>query len=60
VFGERSLRQEVLHKIWDSRGPHELMAIMRSLPEARDPTLVEELKNEASACEVVQPHVADG
>jgi hypothetical protein len=54
-----SPRQQVLRKIWDSRGPAELMTIMKSSPAARDLSLVEELKNQASACEFVQPQAAE-
>jgi hypothetical protein len=35
------------------------MERLRSSPVARDPTLIEELRNEASGCEVVQPSAAD-
>jgi hypothetical protein len=35
------------------------MEALRSSLESRDPTLVEELRNEANSCEIVQPNVAD-
>jgi len=55
---EKSPRQKVLRRIWDSQGLKDLMIIMASSAIARDPTLVDELESQAVACEIGMPEVA--
>ena len=56
---ELSARQQALLKIWNSQDISELLQLMAEMRAARDPSLVQELVDEASRCEMVNPVLAN-
>src|ERR1700687_3001509 len=47
-------RQEVLKRIWETQGPHDLLKILEHEPAAREDGIAEELRKEAAELALYQ------
>lgn len=58
MTNQQTPRQQALTAIWNSEGPDDLVEILADQAAARSESVIDELKNEAQACEHVNPLLA--